>query len=503
MRALVLELVEGDTLADRLAGRGAAARGLPIADVTPIALQILDALEAAHARGIVHRDLKPANIKITPDARVKVLDFGLALAVSSAGTDMAVSSAATTVKNATAAGSLLGTPAYMSPEQARGLPVDSRTDVWAFGCVLYEMLTGRQAFGGDGIGEVLANVINGEPDWSLLPVDTPTPLSVCVRRCLQRDPAKRFHHVADVRLALEGAFDPVSTIGGPPASSRPSASRSALIGWAVAVVVAIVATAAVVMFLRRDSPASSEPERDRDTPPVLVSPKIGGGGTATAKTIQEAIDLAARGATISVLPGTYAETLTIKRGLALQVTGERSGEVILAPPGSPDAAIEIATTDPVTIQGLTIHGGQDYLPWLLNALRLNDVANARRLLDVFTVHYYPQGGEFSDDVSSAMQLRRNRSTRSLWDPAYVDETWINDRVQLIPRLRGWVNTHYPGTATGITEYNWGAENHINGATTQADIYGIFGREGLDMSVSVIVEKMKSTAQQERGCANHP
>jgi len=355
MRALVLELVEGDTLADRLAGRGAAARGLPIADVTPIALQILDALEAAHARGIVHRDLKPANIKITPDARVKVLDFGLALAVSSAGTDMAVSSAATTVKNATAAGSLLGTPAYMSPEQARGLPVDSRTDVWAFGCVLYEMLTGRQAFGGDGIGEVLANVINGEPDWSLLPVDTPTPLSVCVRRCLQRDPAKRFHHVADVRLALEGAFDPVSTIGGPPASSRPSASRSALIGWAVAVVVAIVATAAVVMFLRRDSPASSEPERDRDTPPVLVSPKIGGGGTATAKTIQEAIDLAARGATISVLPGTYAETLTIKRGLALQVTGERSGEVILAPPGSPDAAIEIATTDPVTIQGLTIH----------------------------------------------------------------------------------------------------------------------------------------------------
>ena len=100
---------------------------------------------------------------------------------------------------------------------------------------------------------------------------------------------------------------------------------------------------------------------------------------------------------------------------------------------------------------------------------------------MFTVHYYPQGGEFSDDVSSAMQLRRNRSTRSLWDPAYVDETWINDRVQLVRRLRTWVNTYYPGTATGITEYNWGAENHINGATTQADIYGIFGREGLDMA----------------------
>ena len=127
------------------------------------------------------------------------------------------------------------------------------------------------------------------------------------------------------------------------------------------------------------------------------------------------------------------------------------------------------------------HGGQDYLPWLLNELHQNDVATARRLLDVFTVHYYPQGGEFSDDVSSAMQLRRNRSTRSLWDPAYVDETWINDRVQLIRRLKNWVNTYYPGTATGITEYNWGAESHINGATTQADDYGIFWREGLDLA----------------------
>jgi hypothetical protein len=127
------------------------------------------------------------------------------------------------------------------------------------------------------------------------------------------------------------------------------------------------------------------------------------------------------------------------------------------------------------------HGGADYLPWLLNVLRQDAAANGRRLLDAFTVHYYPQGGEFSDDVSTAMQLRRNRSTRSLWDPSYVDETWINDRVQLIRRLKSWVAASYPGTPVGITEYNWGAENHINGATTQADIYGIFGREGLDMA----------------------
>ncbi len=127
------------------------------------------------------------------------------------------------------------------------------------------------------------------------------------------------------------------------------------------------------------------------------------------------------------------------------------------------------------------HGGADYLPWLLDALRQNNTATGMRLLNIFTVHYYPQGGEFSDDVSSAMQLRRNRSTRSLWDPAYVDDTWINDRVQLVRRLKGWVNTYYPGTLTGITEYNWGAENHINGATAQADILGVFGREGLDMA----------------------
>ncbi len=128
------------------------------------------------------------------------------------------------------------------------------------------------------------------------------------------------------------------------------------------------------------------------------------------------------------------------------------------------------------------HGGADYLPWLLSQLKATPVAGGLRPLDVFSVHFYPQGGEFGNDTSTAMQLRRNQSTRSLWDPNYVDQTWINDKVQLIPRLRNWVNTYYyTGTPIAITEYNWGAEGHINGATTQADIYGIFGREGLDMA----------------------
>jgi len=127
------------------------------------------------------------------------------------------------------------------------------------------------------------------------------------------------------------------------------------------------------------------------------------------------------------------------------------------------------------------HANWDYLPWLLDQMHQNEVATGRRLLDVFSVHWYPQGGEFGNDTSTTMQQLRNRSTRSLWDPNYVDATWINDKVQLIPRIRSWVATYYPGLKTAITEYNWGAESHINGATTQADIYGIFGREGLDIA----------------------
>jgi PKD repeat protein len=124
----------------------------------------------------------------------------------------------------------------------------------------------------------------------------------------------------------------------------------------------------------------------------------------------------------------------------------------------------------------TNHGGMDYLPWLLSQLKTG------HLLDIFTVHYYPQGGEFGTDTSTTMQLLRNKSTRSLWDPNYVDQSWINDKVMLIPRLRNWADTYYvPGTPIGLTEYNWGAESHINGATTQADILGIFGREGLDLA----------------------
>ena len=129
----------------------------------------------------------------------------------------------------------------------------------------------------------------------------------------------------------------------------------------------------------------------------------------------------------------------------------------------------------------TSHGNQDYVAWYLSQFRQRDTTAGQRLLDIFSLHYYPQGGEYGNDTSTTMQQRRNRSTRSLWDPSYVDESWIGTQVQLIPRMKAWVNTYYPGTKLGITEYNWGAEGHINGATTQADILGIFGREALDMA----------------------
>ncbi len=140
-----------------------------------------------------------------------------------------------------------------------------------------------------------------------------------------------------------------------------------------------------------------------------------------------------------------------------------------------------APTHNWTFPDRAAHGNMDYAPWLLQQFKADETTRGIRLLDFFTLHYYPQGGEFGNDVSSAMQLRRNRSTRSLWDVNYTDESWINDKVQLVPRMKNWVAQYYPNTKIGLTEYNWGAENHINGATAQADIYGILGREGVDMA----------------------
>ena len=198
---LVMELVEGDDLAQRISS-GA----LSLDESLSYARQIAEALEAAHEKGIVHRDLKPANVRVTHDGRVKLLDFGLAKMFEGdggPGSAPSVTHSPTLTARATAAGVILGTAAYMSPEQARGKPLDKRTDVWAFGCVLYEMLTGRRAFEGETVSDTLAAVLKEEPNWAVLPEQTPVSVRKILRRCLQRDARLRLHDIADARLDLE------------------------------------------------------------------------------------------------------------------------------------------------------------------------------------------------------------------------------------------------------------------------------------------------------------
>jgi serine/threonine-protein kinase len=200
--ALVMELVEGPTLADRIL-QGA----IPLDDALRIARQIAEALEAAHEQGIVHRDLKPANIKLDRNGSVKVLDFGLAKTTPAATVASALVSASPTITTPamTEAGIILGTAAYMSPEQAKGHAVDQRCDVWAFACVVYEMLTGRRAFPGNGVTETLAAILERDVDWSRLPAATPASVRTLLRRALAKDPRRRLHYIADARLELEDA----------------------------------------------------------------------------------------------------------------------------------------------------------------------------------------------------------------------------------------------------------------------------------------------------------
>ena len=230
--ALVMELVEGPTLADRIA-RGP----IPVDEALPIAKQIAEALEAAHEQGIIHRDLKPANVKVRDDGTVKVLDFGLAKALEPAGATSSpedTHSPTLTSPALSQAGVILGTAAYMSPEQARGKPVDRRADVWAFGAVLYEMLTGQRAFAGEDMTDTLAAVVRAEPSWDALPEALPPTLRMFLGRCLRKDPNERVHDIADVRLALEGAFEAplVHPNGG---SGRESLRARAILASAAAV----------------------------------------------------------------------------------------------------------------------------------------------------------------------------------------------------------------------------------------------------------------------------
>jgi serine/threonine protein kinase len=229
VHALVLELVEGDTLAERL--RRAP---VPVTDALAIALQIAEALESAHDRGIIHRDLKPANVKVTPDGKVKVLDFGLAKAVVSNTTGPDLTQSPTMTVSGTYEGAILGTAAYMSPEQARGKTVDKRTDIWAYGCVLYEMLTRRRAFVGETASDTIAAILEREPDWTKLPAAAPAHVRRLLRRCLEKDPSRRLRDIGDARLELDEALSsPAQADLQEPALMTRRTAISALAGAAV------------------------------------------------------------------------------------------------------------------------------------------------------------------------------------------------------------------------------------------------------------------------------
>ncbi|MFY9552880.1 MAG: protein kinase, partial [Thermoanaerobaculia bacterium] len=249
VRALVLELVEGETLAEKI-GSGP----IPIDEALAIARQVADALEAAHEKGIVHRDLKPANVKLTPEGKVKVLDFGLAKALTKDTSAPEVSHSPTLTAAATQAGVVIGTAAYMSPEQARGRSVDKRTDVWAFGGVLYEMLTGRKAFEGETVSDTLAAILKTEPNWTALPASTPVSVRRLLKRCLERDPKRRLHDIADARLEID-------TVSEEPPAAPPERGSPGLRGarpWALlATAVAAAGLAALLTWRLAPRPATA------------------------------------------------------------------------------------------------------------------------------------------------------------------------------------------------------------------------------------------------------
>jgi eukaryotic-like serine/threonine-protein kinase len=271
VHALVLELVEGETLADRVGQRKV--RPLPVMEALGIARQIADALETAHEQSIIHRDLKPANIKVREDGTVKVLDFGLAKLVEAGeagragGAGLHTQSPTITTPAMTQAGMILGTAAYMSPEQAKGKPADKRSDIWAFGCVLYEMLTGTRAFDAEDTTETLAAILRAEPDWTAVPIDTPASIRRVLSRCLRKDARRRLQHMGDVRNELDEA----EASGTEMTAAVPPVRSGARIAWGLAAVSAIVAVGAIAtaFFLSSRAPGRpAEARLDVTTPPA-------------------------------------------------------------------------------------------------------------------------------------------------------------------------------------------------------------------------------------------
>ena len=342
---LVLELVEGETLAQRIA-RGA----IPVAEALEIAKQITEALEEAHEQRIVHRDLKPANIKITPDGKVKVLDFGLAKAFAGETPEADSSMSPTLTRNATQMGVIMGTAAYMSPEQARGRTVDTRADVWAFGVVLYEMLTGRRPFHGEDVSLTLAAVMTFEPDFEGLPDDLSPLLKVFLARCLDKDPKRRVQAIGDMRLAIEGAF----AIDALPVVAPAVPWRRAALPWATALGVLVVAIAVSVSGRWEQMDADAERRQRRFTIDTVE-------GTAVSKGVGTAIAVSPDGETVVYLADSGGGRQLYRRSLAeLEATLIQGTQGARMPVFSPDGQWLAFNAGNQTIKRVALSGGEPF-----------------------------------------------------------------------------------------------------------------------------------------------
>jgi Tol biopolymer transport system component len=321
VRALVLELVEGDTLADRVA-RGP----IPVTDVLTIARQIADALDAAHEKGIVHRDLKPANVKITPHGLVKVLDFGLAKIAAGDASGPDLTQSPTVTVGGTREGLILGTAAYMSPEQARGRTVDKRTDIWAFGCVLYEMLTGRVVFAGETISDTIAAILEREPDWRNLPATLPRGVRRLIKRCLEKDSRRRLRDIGDARTDLDDALN----------TRRPSGAPARLAMGMIVLAVLLFAAGVGLFYSTKRTPAALPTEYIQltDFTDAAMAPSLSPDGRMV--TFKRGTNAAQAGAVEDFLGAGQIYVKVLPKGEAVQLT--KGGASKYGPVFTPDGS---------------------------------------------------------------------------------------------------------------------------------------------------------------------